>query len=60
VLSNLHTQMVPFPHTVVETGVRRSTGTPAGYTQNRDNLDRYIYDYVIAWLIAPLAMLLSI
>jgi len=47
VLSNVHTQMFPFPHTVVEAGARRSTGTPEGYTQTKDLIDRYVYDWVI-------------
>ncbi len=46
-LSNVHVQLVPYPHTVVEAGVRRSTGTPQGYTQNRDTLDSFNYDYQI-------------
>ncbi len=47
VLSNMHTQMVPYPHSVVESGTLRSTGTPEGYRQNKDLLDRWVYDYQI-------------
>ncbi len=46
-LSNMHAQLVPYPHSVVERSARRSTGTPEGYTQNRDIIDQYVYDYVI-------------
>jgi phage gp36-like protein len=47
VMSNVHTQLLPYPHTVVETGTRRSTGKPEQYTQNKDVIDNYVYDYVI-------------
>lgn len=46
-MTNVHTQLVPFPHTVVESGVRRSTGTAEGYVRNRDVIDLWVYDYQI-------------
>lgn len=44
VLSNVRTQLSPFPHTVVERS--NSTGTPQGYTPHDDALD-WGYDYSI-------------
>ncbi len=46
-MTNVHTQLIPYPHTVVEAGARRSTGTAEGYTRNRDVIDHFVYDYVI-------------
>ncbi len=46
-MSNVHTQLVPSPRTVVEAGVRRSTGKAEGYTRNTDNIDNYNYDFQI-------------
>ena len=47
VMSNVHIQPWPYPHTVVEGSTRRSTGTAAGYRRNTDTLDAPIYDYSI-------------
>lgn len=47
VMSNMHVQLYPYPHSVVESSGKRSTGKPENYQQNRDVLGRWIYDYTI-------------